>query len=645
MCGICGELIFGGTRPVSAAVLRAMRDRLVHRGPDSDGLYVSPEGTVGLGFRRLRIIDLSPAANQPMPNEDGAVQLVFNGEIYNYLPLRERLLAAGHQFRSHSDTEVIAHLYEEVGDRFVEELDGMFAIAIWDARKRSLVLARDRVGKKPLFVYRDGARVAFASEIKAFLAHPDIELSVNETAMPSYLMHGYVPGSATWYRDVTEVEPGTIVAVEFNGRVTAKPYWRLQYPNASAQDTTVKNRQAAVERVRELVTNAVRRRLMSDVPLGAFLSGGIDSTVVVGLMAQLTGRPVKTFSIGFEGSPAYDETAHAREVANHFGTEHTEFRVTPSALGLIDTLLWHYDGAFGDSSAIPTYIVSQLTRPHVTVALTGDGGDEVFAGYLRFHATLAADRLPRPTGALLLALLAPLPAPPNERHWLARARRFARHMNLPRLERLTRWNSFFSEDLETLLTPAFRETLPRVDPLQYLRRDLDDLRRLSPLSQLLLANARTYLPGDLLVKTDRMTMAVSLEARAPFLDRELMEYVATLPDHWKLSAGGSTKVILREAFRDLIPDAINRRGKMGFGVPLDHWFRGELRGYVRDTLLSPGARCHTYLDRGALDRIVADHESGARNLGQQLWALVTLERWLQLLPEWRCRAAASITPS
>jgi asparagine synthase (glutamine-hydrolysing) len=635
MCGICGELAFDGARPVAADDVRAMRDQLVHRGPDSEGIFVSPDQRAGLGFRRLRIIDLTPSADQPMPNEDATIHVVFNGEIYNFQAIRDRLIASGHRFRSRSDTEVIVHLYEEVGDRFVEALDGMFALALWDGRARRLLLARDRAGKKPLFFYRDARRLAFASEIKAFFAHPDIALDVNAPALPYYFMYGYVPGPETFYRGVEHVEPGTIVTVSPGGRVDRRTYWRLQYPDAAEQNNGVLDRREATARVRTLTTQAVERRLISDVPLGAFLSGGVDSTIVVGLMARLMRAPVKTFSIGFEGDAAYDETAYARQVAEQFRTEHTEFRVAPSAINLIDTLVWHHDGPFGDSSAIPTYLVSRLTREHVTVVLTGDGGDEVFAGYLRFHAALTAGALPAWSGRLASALMAPLPASPNERHWLARARRFARHMNLPLLERLTRWNSFFLEDLPPLLAPALRHAHGAPDPLHQLRRDLDELRRLSPLSQLLLANFRTYLPGDLLVKTDRMTMAASLEARAPFLDRELTEFAATLPDAWKLSRAGRTKGILRDAFADLIPDAVNRRGKMGFGVPLDQWFRGELRSYVRETLLASDARCREYLDRAEVERLVRRHESGAANLGQQLWCLLTFERWLRLLPEWR----------
>jgi asparagine synthase (glutamine-hydrolysing) len=518
----------------------------------------------------------------------------------------------------------------------------MFALAIWDGRRQRMMLARDRVGKKPLFFYRDRRRLAFTSEIKALLAHPDLELEVNEQVLPYYFLYGYVPGPDTFYRAVSQVEPGTIVTISAAGEMSQRVYWQPRFPDASAPSTRAIDRREATAKVRSLMTAAVERRLMSDVPLGAFLSGGVDSTIVVGLMAGLTGQPVKTFSIGFQGDAAYDETPHARAVAERFRTDHTEFRVSPSAVGLIDTLLWHHDGPFGDSSAVPTYLVSQLTRQHVTVVLTGDGGDEVFAGYLRFHAALTADALPRWSGSMLSSVLAPLPTPPNERHWLSRARRFARHMHLPLLERLTRWNSFFYEDLGALLAPALQQS--PVDPLHHLRRDLDGLRRLSPLSQLLLANFRTYLPGDLLVKTDRMTMANAIEARSPFLDRELIDYVATLPDGWKLSRRGQTKVILREAFADLIPERINRRGKMGFGVPLDRWFRGELRPYVRETLLASDARCRTYLAPAAIEAIVRRHETGAANLGQQLWCLLAFERWLRLLPEWR-RAARRATPA
>lgn len=626
MCGICGELRFDGA-PVNPAALDAMRDRIAHRGPDHADRYVASHGQAGLGFRRLKIIDLSAPANQPMPNEDGSVLVVFNGEIYNYLELRAGLVARGHTFRSRSDTETIVHLYEERGADCIAELDGMFAVAIWDEREQRLTLARDRAGKKPLYYHHDGRRILFASEIKAFFGHPDFSGEIDRDAVAPYFLYGYVPGPATFYRGVQQVEPASVVSIDRSGRIASRRYWTLAYPPAASPAPVAADRTAATARVRELVTSAVQRRLMSDVPLGAFLSGGIDSTVVVGVMRQLGVTPLKTFSIGFEGDEAYDETAFARSIAEGFGTDHTEFKVRPSALDLLDTLIWHHDGAFGDSSAIPTYLVAKLTRAHVTVALTGDGGDEVFAGYLRFRAAIGADRLPRAVRGPLGALLAGLPNGANERHWRSRVARFGRALGLPLHERVTRWNSYFFDDLEALVGAAPGS----IDRLQHLSGVIDRMPGLSPLSQLLLANFSSYLPDDLLTKVDRCSMANSLETRAPFLDRELMEYVATLPDDYKLD-GGRSKAILRDAFADLIPPAIDRRPKSGFGVPLDAWFRGELRGLMRDLLLSPQAKHRDFLDFDVVKRAVERHESGLANEGQRLWALITFERWLQLLP-------------
>jgi asparagine synthase (glutamine-hydrolysing) len=637
MCGICGELTFDASLAVRAETLTAMRDRLLHRGPDDQGLYVSADRRAGLGFRRLRIIDLSAMANQPMPNEDGGVRVVFNGEIYNFQELREGLVARGHQFRSHADTEVIVHLYEELGPAFVEKIDGMFAIALWDDRIKRLTLGRDRAGKKPLFYAHDARRIVFGSEIKSIFAHPDVPADLDEARLPYYFLYGYVPHPATFYRAIKHVEPGRVVTVELDGRVTNRRYWQLAFPldgHPAAID-----RCTAKARVRELVTDAVRRRLMSDVPLGAFLSAGVDSTIVVGLMSRLMEAPVKTFTIGFEGDHAYDETAAAAGVAARFGTEHTEFRVKPSAVDLIDRLIWHHDGPFGDSSAIPTLLVSELTRAHVTVVLTGDGGDEVFAGYLRFRAALAAGRFPPGVAPALNALLRVLPRGGNERHLLSRARRFARFMHVPLLERLARWNSLFQDDVASLLEPDFMAGGP-LDPLAHLSADLDRIKTYSPLGQLLAANFASYLPDDLLVKMDRCTMAASIEARAPFLDTALMEYVAALPDDYKLQ-GNTTKAILREAFADVIPADIQRRPKTGFGVPLDAWFRGELREYVRDVLLAPNAASRAYIRPTAVRALIDDHDASRGHHGQRLWALLCFERWLHVLPGWTSRAARS----
>jgi asparagine synthase (glutamine-hydrolysing) len=625
MCGICGELTFDGAS-VRAETIVSMRDRLEHRGPDAQGVFVSDDRRVGLGFRRLAIIDLSPLGNQPMANEDGAVRVAFNGEIYNFQALRSRLVANGHTFRSHSDTEVLVHLYEDVGPSFVEEIDGMFAIAIWDARVGKLVLARDRAGKKPLFVYRDARRLVFGSEIKALFGHPDVPIDVDESQLPAYFTYGYVPHPSTFYRGVTQIDPAGVLVVDADGRTDSRRYWHLQFPEAGSERRV--DRESARRRVRELVTDAVARRLVSDVPLGAFLSAGVDSTIVVGVMSRLMDAPVKTFTIGFEGAPAFDETAAARQVAERFKTEHTEFRVKPSAVELIDRLVWHHDGPFGDSSAIPTYLVSQLTRQHVTVVLTGDGGDELFAGYLRFQGALAAERMPRIARPLAGFGLSLLPDAPHERHVLARARRFVKFMHVPLLERLVRWNSIFQDDLPSLL---LRDG--RVDPLAHLSSAIANSRGASSLNQLLALNYASYLADDLLVKTDRCTMANSLEARCPLLDTALTEYAASLPDGFKLD-GTRSKAILRDAFSDLIPSDIDRRPKTGFGVPLDAWFRGELRDYVRDVLLSPSAASRGVLKSAEVAKLIDSHQQGRANIGHRLWTLVCFERWLQQLRSW-----------
>ena len=637
MCGICGELRFDG-QPVRRSVATAMRDRLVHRGPDAAGEYVAPDSRASVGFRRLRIIDLSADANQPLPNESGSVQVVCNGEIYNFKELRRDLTARGHRFRSASDIEVIVHLYEEKGVDAIADLDGMFAIAVWDDRAKQLTLARDRAGKKPLFVYRNAKLLAFASEIKAFFPHPDVPIDIDEQAVPHYLIHGYVPGPATFYREIRQLPAATLMTVAADGQTTTRRYWQFEVPRASEVEPV--NEAEAARTVRELVTNAVARRLVSDVPLGAFLSSGIDSAIVVGLMAQLRAEPVKTFTVGFDGDVAYDETPLARVIAQRFGTDHTEFRVTPSAIDLVDPLIWHHDGPFGDSSAVPTYLVSKLTREHVTVVLTGDGGDELFAGYDRFYAGLVSERVPSWVGAVARGAVAMLPAARTDRHWTHRARRFARPLGRSLAERVTSWNSTFFDDLFALLRPEFAETIGPIDRLQHLAAERPLMTGRSPLAQMLHSHFTSYLAGDLLVKVDRCTMAHSLEARSPLLDRALTEYVAALPDRLKLR-GRETKVVLRRAFADLIPPEIAARPKMGFGVPVGAWFRGELRGVIRELLLAPDARYRHMLDGAFVERLLDQHLSGRVNAGPQLWTLMCFERWLRLLPDWARSAAAA----
>jgi asparagine synthase (glutamine-hydrolysing) len=423
------------------------------------------------------------------------------------------------------------------------------------------------------------------------------------------------------------------VTVERDGTMSSRAYWTLDYPLAGAAPQENHERGAVKTKLRALMTSAVERRLIADVPLGAFLSGGVDSTIVVGLMSQLLDRPVKTFSIGFKDSPGYDETCYARLVANRFKTDHTEFIVEPGAFELIDKLVWHHDGPFGDSSAVPTYLVSQLTRQQVTVVLTGDGGDELFAGYLRFYAAMTAERMPQALRGALSGVSRMLPTGGSARHLMSRVQRFAAAASLPLEQRITRWSSLFYDDIDELLTPELLRQVAPIDKLRYLRRFEDRLPGRSTLSQILSINFNTYLLDDLLIKTDRCTMANSLEARAPFLDTALMAYVAGLPDAMKL-ARGRTKIILRETFDDLIPAEIQRRPKMGFGIPFGLWFRGALRDVLHDHLLSPQARYRDYLSTAYVHRMVERHDQGEADLGLPLWTVLSFEIWLRAFPGW-----------
>ncbi|HEY2744508.1 MAG TPA: asparagine synthase (glutamine-hydrolyzing), partial [Polyangia bacterium] len=514
MCGIfaaLGPLPLGASEAVSAA--------LAHRGPDAEGRVVDGECT--LVHRRLKVIDLSPAASQPMASDDGAVQVVFNGEIYNHRALRLELEGRGHRFRSRSDTETIVRGYESWGDDVVERLDGMFAFALWDRRRRRILVARDRAGKKPLFFATSGGVFRCASTVAALHAS-GLSSEMDPSSLPMYLAYGFVPAPATLHLGVEQLPPASRLVVGVDQPPRIDSYWQPRFGHERTRDSFA----TASARVRGLTTAAVERRLESDVPLGAFLSGGIDSTIVVGLMARALGR-VRTFSIGFAGDARYDETRYARIAARAFGSEHTEFTLQPSSFELVETLVRQHDGPFGDSSAIPTYVVSQLTRQHVTVALTGDGGDELFCGYTRFLAAEAAEKIPGPARRLAAACARVLPSTPSERSWLARGRRFVSSAALPLADRIAAWNTFFSP----------REILRRdrahdfdVDaPLAWQRSIFAECTGRTVLARLLEHNFRTYLPYDLMVKSDRCAMAHALEARAPLLDTALVEYAATLP--------------------------------------------------------------------------------------------------------------------
>ncbi|HVQ31110.1 MAG TPA: asparagine synthase (glutamine-hydrolyzing) [Vicinamibacteria bacterium] len=623
MCGLCGFLDRTGAA-AGPERARAMAGLLAHRGPDGEGVHL--EGPLAFGHRRLSIIDLSERASEPMSNEDGSLWLVFNGEIYNFRELRKDL-EKRHRFRSDGDGEVILHLYAERGEEAVKALDGMFALALWDVRQRKLLVARDRAGKKPLF-YHDGPGLfAFASEVKALLAHPDVPKDKDPAALPLFLTYGYVPTPGTFYRHIRSLPPGQLMVVTEKGTEGPRPYWDVRFTSAERNGPLgAMGDQEAEERFRTLLRAAVKRRLVSDVPLGAFLSGGLDSSSVVAFMAQEAEGRVKTFCIGFQDGGAYDERAHARVVAQHFGTEHTEFVVEPKALELIDRLVWHHDGPFGDSSAVPTYLLSELTRGHVTVALNGDGGDEVFAGYLRFYGGDLSERIPTLAFKALRAGLGLLPEPKDRKHLLRFAKRFAEAGEQPLLERYLRWNAYFTDDLPALLRPEMLEHATREKILASFASSLG--HEGSVLARLLELNFKTYLLDDLNVKMDRMSMAHGLETRSPFLDTALVEFGASLPDRLRMRLGKG-KLLLRRAMKDILPASILERGKMGFGAPLGAWFRSDLGPFVKDRLLDPRSPIYDYLQKEPVARMVADHMAETADLSPRIWALLTLESWLR----------------
>lgn len=623
MCGFVGIIHWDG-EPIERAELGGLIERLRHRGPD-ERRVVLPEPGVGLAHARLKVIDLSDQAAQPMRNEDGSVWLVYNGEIYNFRELRHELEAAGARFRSRSDTEVILRAYEAWGCEVFQRLDGMFAAAVWDARRRQIILARDRAGKKPLFYWTDGRCLVFGSEIKALLGHSHVPCEVDETALPFLLTFGYPPAGTTACRQIRQLPPASTLCVRSDDRqLQPRPYWDVSFAPARRG---VAPAEAAAE-VRRLLGEAVQKRLVSDVPLGAFLSGGVDSTIIVGLMAaQVPQRMVRTFSIGFEGDAAFDETRYARLAAERFGTEHTVFTVGPQPFALIERLVWHHDQPFGDSSALPTYLLCQLAREHVTVALSGDGGDELFAGYRRFIAACRAARLPRGLPAAVDALLRRLPAA-RERSWLGGLKRFTDGARRGLPGSYLRWLTYLDDADRWMLRAQDTLLGGSVAVPPSMAECWGRTAGRPTLSRLLELNFKEYLPNDLMVKTDRCSMAHGLEVRAPLLDTALLEYVASLPAE-------PGKGLLKRACRDLLPPTIRRRRKMGFGVPLGAWFRGRWREPLQDTLGGPSAHLSRYLDHRRVRQTIERHLRGEEDAGQRLWLLLTFELWLRRLPQMR----------
>jgi asparagine synthase (glutamine-hydrolysing) len=610
MCGIFGS-VFSNAPLDGKAALASIR----YRGPDQEALLEKPGAT--FGFVRLAILDLSPRGHQPMQTDDGKCMLVFNGEIYNHNELRRELEGKGCSFHSRSDTEVVLQGYRVWGPDVVKRIDGMFGIGIYNIETRTLLLARDRAGKKPVFYTMHGGGLRFASEMKALFAS-GVPRTVRTEALSSLLAFGYADAPNTFYQNVFELPPGHTLTLKEGASPRIERYYRAPFCEAPR---TLSVEDAEKETAR-LVESAVTRRLEADVPLGAFLSGGIDSSIIVGLMAKNASKRVKTFSIGFSGDSKYDETSYARQVAEAYNTDHTEFKVEPSSFELVERLVHVHDGPFGDFSAIPTSIVSMLTRKHVTVALTGDGGDELFCGYPRFLAGEVAERVPSAVWKLGEKALATLPRGAHEKSLPFRIKRFLANAGDPMAARLVGFSPYFGNG--GILQERYADQARAV---QLTEDALDGTGEASALSRILHHNYVTYLPYDLLVKADRSSMMHSLELRSPFLDTALVDFAARLPNSMR-RRGTSTKWILKRAFRDLLPPQVLTRGKMGFTPPLGAWFRGDLRTYLHDHFAS-GARMYDYVKAPVAQSLLREHQEGSADHGAKLWLLLSLEIWLR----------------
>ncbi len=654
MCGICGAVWTDPEKALAAGSLERMMDRLAHRGPDDAGMY--HDGHAALGFRRLSIIDLA-GGHQPLSNEHGTIWTIFNGEIYNFPALRRRLEAKGHQLRSRGDTEVLVHLYEDEGTRMFSLLRGMFALAIWDAPRRTLILARDRLGQKPLVYHHNRRRLIFASELKALLALPEhtVARDLDPLALDSYLNYGYVPHPHTMLAGTQKLPPAHY-AIWHGGALAVERYWHPDW-NVERYRPVGED----IEELRATLSDAVREQMISDVPLGAFLSGGIDSTIIVGLMQQASAQPVKTFAIGFP-DPSYDETRYAELAARHLGTEHQTLIVEPKAWETLPELAWQFDEPFADSSALPTWYVARETRRAVTVALTGDAGDELFGGYDRYRALALSELFhhlpPGPRRLLGGTMVRVLPRSSRSKTRLRKLQRFFEHINEPAEARYLGWMTTFDEAGrlalyadETLdLLASTAAALPdqsEADPASFLTHAFAAAGRRDPVTRAMAADLVTYLPGDLLVKVDLASMAHSLECRGPFLDHRVVELAMAMPLDRKIRArSGRSKIVLKQAFSDLLPTPIRKRSKMGFGVPISRWFRNDLKHELRAVLLDPVCLNRGLFRRAAVGNLLDEHIEGKREHSYRLWALLMLELWFRThLDAGRPTSVASLSHS
>ena len=628
MCGICGIYNFGNNQPVEETILKKMCNTMKHRGPDDEGIYIGARdkgrGTsIGLGIRRLAIIDLE-TGHQPIHNEDKVIWIVLNGEIYNYKELRAKSEELGHRFYTKTDTETIIHLYEEYGTECLKYLRGMFAFALWDSRLKKLFLARDRLGKKPLYYFEKNGSFYFASEIKALREVADSAEEINLEAIDLFLTYQYIPSPLTIYKNIKRLPPASYLFCGENGIEGISRYWDLDF-----LEKRIITFPEASQKIRNILTEATKLRMISDVPLGAFLSGGHDSSIIVGLMAENSTKPVKTFSVGFK-EEHLSELKYARIIAKHFSTEHTELIVEAKMVEILPKLIWYYDQPFADTSMIPSYYVAQATRKYVTVALNGDGGDENFCGYLRYPAIKLASLIPfeffgekfyKSVGNFI-----PLVETTSAKNKLRYFRRFFTALGEPTPVRNVLWHCFFNNELKNFIYSDFMKQEIRKNAYDYLVDTYYMAKANDLIDKISYTDIMTYLPEDLLVKMDIASMANSLEARSPFLDHKLLEFTASIPSSWKLK-GITTKYILKKTFKDFLPKEIFQRGKQGFGLPIGKWLRDDLNEFVKSTLFSEDAEKRGYFNQQNLKILVSQHLEGKEDHGYRLWALLVLELW------------------
>jgi asparagine synthase (glutamine-hydrolysing) len=620
MCGIGGIVYRDRDRSVNQDDLQRMCGTMIHRGPDDEGFYVNQH--VGLAMRRLNIIDLV-TGHQPISNEDGRIWIVFNGEIYNFPELRVELEKQGHRFSTNSDTEAIVHLYEEYGRDCVKKLNGMFAFAIWDRRKQSLFLARDRLGVKPLYYFLDDHCLVFGSELKAILAYNEIPRQIDLEALDSFLTAEYIPAPLSIFQGIKKLPPAhTLIMRE--GKVSIDRYWDLEFNRSYGCEEDL------CETLGELLKDAVRIRLISDVPLGAFLSGGLDSSAIVCLMSEITGRPVKTFSIGFD-DPSYNELQYARVVARQFNTEHHELTIQPDVVHLVQDLVRYLDEPLADVSIFPTYLVSQLARQHVTVALSGDGGDELFAGYEWYIANKIASYYRKVPAFLkdgwIPRLVDCIPPSSHKKGLTNKLKRFVEGSVLPDSLQHFRWNMFATEESKKqLYSEELQRSLGQINAYDRFSDHFQTTDHADPLWQQQVADIKTYLADDILVKVDRMSMANSLEARTPFLDYRLVEFATGLPSHLKLK-GLQTKYLLKRCMASKLPRTVLNRKKEGFSIPMKNWLKQELRPLMQDLLSPARMKNGGFFNPSYVQRLMTDHLKGVANHGHQLWSLMMFEIW------------------